>query len=504
MEIEVSPGAATRVLFLDLEEIEETENVRFAINTAEKHAANPIIPLGDMGAWDSFRVSTWAGTILFDEEENIFKLWYVGAASQRLSSAIGYATSADGVEWEKPDLGLYEFNGDKRNNIVFRSPTGILLIKERAPDMSGHFVINKDIEEVNPAKRYKGWAHAYDDKSGDNAYYPVYSADGLRWTFEPTPVSYPTVDPTNLLIDYSEADPEKRTKFYGNISSGGIGHRDMGFGPDILHCSPSPHNPVLEPLEHMEHTVHLSSAIRYANYYVMTYNYNLWLDYYEQKGDFERRKEDIRVPEPKTGAFVGDARLAVNRDGTGKFQRVRPYEPIIRRGEKGTWDSGFIVASQPIERGDEIYLYYSAADEAAGASPNTAMWNVPIPIRTGLAKVRRDGFTWLQSRDALTPATVTTEPVRTGSSRAVDIAVNASQLCRFRDWIEVEVLDANSGKPIPGYTRQECGKISKEGIRVPVRWNSTGRIDLAHADRFKIRFRLYGRAKLYSFSLQQR
>ena len=227
-------------------------------------------------------------------------------------------------------------------------------------------------------------------------------------------------------------------------------------------------------------------------------------DYYEQKGDFERRKEDIRVPEPKTGAFVGDARLAVNRDGTGKFQRVRPYEPIIRRGEKGTWDSGFIVASQPIERGDEIYLYYSAADEAAGASPNTAMWNVPIPIRTGLAKVRRDGFTWLQSRDALTPATVTTEPVRTGSSRAVDIAVNASQLCRFRDWIEVEVLDANSGKPIPGYTRQECGKISKEGIRVPVRWNSTGRIDLAHADRFKIRFRLYGRAKLYSFSLQQR
>ncbi len=53
-------------------------------------------------------------------------LWYIGnygplqntIGYEREYCCICYATSTDGVEWVKPDLGLVEFNGSKHNNIV--------------------------------------------------------------------------------------------------------------------------------------------------------------------------------------------------------------------------------------------------------------------------------------------------------------------------------------------------------------------------------------------------
>ena len=33
-----------------------------------------------------------------------------------------YAESKDGIHWTKPDLGLFEFDGSKKNNIVWDGP----------------------------------------------------------------------------------------------------------------------------------------------------------------------------------------------------------------------------------------------------------------------------------------------------------------------------------------------------------------------------------------------
>ena len=33
-----------------------------------------------------------------------------------------YAESADGIHWEKPDLGLFEVNGSTANNLVWMGP----------------------------------------------------------------------------------------------------------------------------------------------------------------------------------------------------------------------------------------------------------------------------------------------------------------------------------------------------------------------------------------------
>jgi len=437
------------------------------------------------------RASPWGGSILFDEEERLFKLWYHGDDGCRTFSAIGYAESRDGILWHKPKLGLHEYGGRTDNNIVFRP-----LNAAGAPMNPNHFVVAKDPREPDPARRYKGWAR------GDAACHPVYSPDGIQWRWNPTPVAWPRVDPVNMIVDDADPDPARRIKVYGDINcdtseSFRIGHRNMGFGPDIEHCAPSPANPVIEPAG-LEHTIHLFATARYAGYYVALLNYSLWLDYLGYKGDVRFRANDSRMTEPKTGAFVGDIRLAVNRDGIGKFHRVNAHQPLVARGEQGQWDSGSLEATPPILVGDTIHIFYSGVDIQSGfAYPNG---ECQTNTCMGLATLRRDGFTHLQTRDGLTPAHVTTVPIAVRDPHAVTLIVNASDLMPYRDWIEAEILDAASGAPLPGFTRAECTDLTREGIRLPVEWGERRTLAGIGVPAIRLRFHLFGRARLYSFS----
>jgi hypothetical protein len=164
----------TKFLLLDKRIIEKTENVKLEVGKVEKHDANPLF--GEDKEWE-MRFDNLYGNVIFDKEENIFKCWYspfiVDSVSHGMTleqrsreynephnreMGICYATSKDGINWEKPDLGLVEYNGSKKNNIIWRGPHG-----------AGIF---KDIHEKDPAKRYKvifqGMAVSF-------------SSDGISW-----------------------------------------------------------------------------------------------------------------------------------------------------------------------------------------------------------------------------------------------------------------------------------------------------------------------------------
>ena len=55
---------------------------------------------------------------------------------ERQGDIVLYATSADGIHWEKPNLGRHEFDGSRDNNILFfdkHSPT-VIVDADAAPD----------------------------------------------------------------------------------------------------------------------------------------------------------------------------------------------------------------------------------------------------------------------------------------------------------------------------------------------------------------------------------
>jgi serine/threonine protein kinase len=67
----------------------------------------PVITKGNPGEWDNQAIDP--GTVIFDKTDSLFKMWYTGKSGN--SSKIGYATSADGIHWNKhPGNPVYDDN----------------------------------------------------------------------------------------------------------------------------------------------------------------------------------------------------------------------------------------------------------------------------------------------------------------------------------------------------------------------------------------------------------
>jgi hypothetical protein len=184
-------------LLLDSRLIAKTDNVELRLGDAKKHPENPLF--GEDRPWEPYFDNAYPN-VLYDEQEKLFKCWYmpfiISEAHARtprgqrkygtleklcttieqstgrspLEEGICYATSPDGIHWEKPDLGLIEFDGNKRNNIVARQFHGPKIIKE--------------LREPDPERRYKMFFH---DQTGvrngskGRGHSVAFSKDGLQW-----------------------------------------------------------------------------------------------------------------------------------------------------------------------------------------------------------------------------------------------------------------------------------------------------------------------------------
>ena len=100
---------------------------------------------------------------------------------------ICYAVSEDGVTWEKPKLGLVEYNGNKDNNIV-DIQGGECRIME-------HVLIH-DPEDPDPMRRFK---MVFESEAYGGRMAVAYSPDGLRWHESPRNPVGPTQEMCGLI-----------------------------------------------------------------------------------------------------------------------------------------------------------------------------------------------------------------------------------------------------------------------------------------------------------------
>lgn len=112
-------NSKTQILVDDLL-IERMDNVMRTLNNPNRAVENPVLkPDQD---WEGSLILQ-PGTVLYDEEEHIFKMWYNSlptASKPDIEEFICYATSKDGIHWTRPQLNLVEFKGSKKNNIVLK------------------------------------------------------------------------------------------------------------------------------------------------------------------------------------------------------------------------------------------------------------------------------------------------------------------------------------------------------------------------------------------------
>jgi hypothetical protein len=179
---EHAPG---KRLLLDSRLVESAEHAHLALGTVVKHPANPLF--GEEHPWEA-RFDNLSPNVVWDPALERYRCWYspfivdqrttttppelrrkinyMAVLPARRELGICYAESDDGIRWRKPELGLVEFEGSRRNNLVAR--------------MQGECGIFLDAHESNPERRYKLVAH------GRGTLLTRFSPDGIHWR-DPVP-----------------------------------------------------------------------------------------------------------------------------------------------------------------------------------------------------------------------------------------------------------------------------------------------------------------------------
>lgn len=115
-------------------------------------------------------------------EGEVWRLWYESADHTLKTDSdifLNYATSRDGLHWERPDLGLHEYNGSRKNNILL--PGGL----DRGGGGHGHCVF---LDEIAPAaERYKIVLSRWVEDAGWCVFGGT-SKDGIQWDIFPEPI----------------------------------------------------------------------------------------------------------------------------------------------------------------------------------------------------------------------------------------------------------------------------------------------------------------------------
>ncbi|MDP6720146.1 MAG: hypothetical protein QGF59_15910, partial [Pirellulaceae bacterium] len=107
--------ASRRELFVDRHLIERLDGVQVTLHRPE---AREVAVVHDQ---------PWEGNTCFYHsvfrDGDVYRMYYRGSHHVPGQSAshqtVCYAESKDGVKWTKPELGIIEFNGSKKNNIIW-------------------------------------------------------------------------------------------------------------------------------------------------------------------------------------------------------------------------------------------------------------------------------------------------------------------------------------------------------------------------------------------------
>jgi len=396
------------------------------------------------------------GTVLHDPQTQQFRMWYNRA------SRVLYATSRDGVHWEKPKLGLTEFRGSRDNNILpipFNSPSVIY-----------------DEDESDPGKRYK--MLGYVPKKG---YCVGYSADGLTWH------QYPR-NPVLSGGDTCTLAQDPTTREYLAFHKLHRSHR--GYKRRLVYLATSKDMQtwsrptlVMAPDE-IDDAQTRAEGGQFSQFYNMSaFPYGgQFLGLATHFRHTGRPREEGPAQSPDDGPI--DVQLVHSRDGR-TWYRTEPRSPVIPNGPYD-YDAGCIlgVANWPVIVGDEMWLYYTAITTTHGG------YLPKKKITIARAAWRLDGFVSLDAGDEA--GVVETVPLQPQGDR---LLVNADA---SNGELRIEILDA-TGRPIPGYQERECTPIRSDSVRHRVGWQSRDRLPVGEP--ICLRFHMKN-ARLFSYTIR--
>ena len=457
----ITPQRREKYLVLDSRIIESTKNAKLTLGEVRKEKSNPLFV--EDRPWEP-RYDNMYPNVIYDEEENLYKCWYcpfivdqrttethpdrrkpsltpyMDARPAGREEAMLYATSKDGINWTKPNLGIVNFNGNSNNNIVSRG-------------LSGAGVIKDELEKL-PGRRYKAF---YCSNSG---YKMRYSSDGFNWGDE---VALPGVGESDCHANMIWSPELKKyvgiLRHYDPIPV--TGNRKIARTESIDSVTWTKSETIIEGTP--QDQLHDMVIFRDGGVYLGL----LGCMNYPSKETRNGVRQHIE--------------LAWSPDSY-KWHRINPGTPFISNSKsnnneygKMPYDWGCVFPSAPVFRDDEIRIYYGASD-----------WYF-FDWRKGglaLATLGKDRWAGYEAIDDDDTAIVTTTPLKLDNHIHITADVGKGGL------IVVNVLDQKGER-----------LVSSQGIKnscTEFKLNFGHQYNNIKGSKCRIQF-IINRAKIYSF-----
>jgi hypothetical protein len=468
-----------------------------------------------------------SGKVTVFRDGDLYRMYYRGRQWLRTGldghpTVICYAESKDGITWTRPDLGLVEFNGSKKNNIIWDA-------KE-----TNDFSVFKDLNPDCPLDlAYKAVGRTYSENYGKNtALFAFGSPDGIHWKLirEEPIASGGAFDSTNLAF-WDTARGEYRAYFRGH--RGVVRHVRTVTSPDFRHWS----KPVYLKFESASSDRQSSDQFKpsrvnqlYTNQIIPYYraphillgfptryvDYG-WTESTKQLPQYKWRKRKASLGGERAGTAMTDGMFMSSRDG----QNFEIWPESFRRPgiqRPGSWAYGdnyqnwglVETKSQFDGAPNELSMYVSeayksqfakAADEKLGVfvgqsqgNPDLNAQQPELVNRLRRYAIRVDGFVSVQA--PLSGGELITKPLQfDGAQLEINFSTSAAGNLR------VEIQDTN-GNPLPGFALADCHSQYGDQLDRVVSWKQGADVGGLAGKPVRIRFELKD-ADLYSFGFSR-
>lgn len=463
----VMPGTlragSSRYLFFDPALVRETHGASIRVNRPLREDR---VMTSDQ-PWEQMMITFY--TTVRDEGGRL-RMWYICRDRENRPN-VAYAESTDGLNWNKPKLGVCDYEGSTANNLVgLGSLEGAVY---RDPHGAGD-------EQYIYVSNARGGVFRFT------------SPDGLRWKRDADPLARfspdtqtvtfwdeivgkyrvytrgktpkgPGEDTTHRLVVLLEADSLAHPLRIAAADSGGVVRPGL---PVMIQCD------VEDPPDVDVYTNSIQPYPLDPHWYV---GFPAFYRRFNHSAHFNDGRTEVQ--------FVG-SRDGVTWHRYGREVYAGPGQAGPQSGSMVFMGTGLVV------RGDEIWQYGTRYRTTHGDKPGRAQQTDGAIYRF---VQRVDGFVSLDTDNAA--GTARTRPVKvTGRRLLLNLDTGALGA------MQVGLLDAD-GRPLPGFSAESCRRLEIDSTAAAVTWADGGDLSALRGKEVAIEFRSH-RTKLYSFRFE--
>ena len=407
------------------------------------------------------------------QDGDVYRMYYRGSQMDLTNDKlkfvhpqlICYAQSRDGIVWEKPKLGLFEFEGSKENNIIWTGKG----CHNFAPMMDAN-------PDCPPEAKYKGLGGL----PGEGGLYAFQSADGIHWEMmrEEPVITTGAFDSQNLAF-WDSVTGEYRVYL-----------RDFREGRDIRTASSADFLKWSES-EYLKYTDGRKTEL-YTNQIVPYYRAaHVYLGfptrYVASRGLLTPLNEKIARAHPRYGNDYTDGGFMTSRDGRTfhvwgeAFLRPGP----VARGRwlyGGNYQNWGLVETEMEASPEGVASLLGEVDTREISLYATEGGWVGKANQMRRYTLRIDGFVSVQA--PITGGQMVTVPLTfDGKELQVNYATSAA------GGVRVEIQN-EQGEAVPGFALEDCPVIFGDAIEGTVSWKNGPDVGSLAGKPVRLRFEL--------------